>query len=97
MNPIEMKKVHDWMTEKIRVSSPVVREIYKMMNPHMSIQAWLDVVDGSTGRKLKDYVATNAKIQTIKVIRTETGWGLKESKDFVDTNWDTWIHAIAAL
>lgn len=38
-------------------------------------------------RDLITFVRTNQKIQTIKVLRTVLGMGLKEAKDLADSAW----------
>jgi ribosomal protein L7/L12 len=49
-----------------------------------------DWTDSSTGRTLTDYVRSNMKIGSIKIVRANTGLGLKDSKDLVDANWNLW-------
>ena len=46
--------------------------------------------DGSTGRSLEEYIKQNTKIGCIKVIRANTGLGLKESKDIADASMGEW-------
>ena len=33
----------------------------------------------------RDLLAQGKKIQAIKLVRAQTGWGLKQAKDFVDS------------
>lgn len=40
-------------------------------------------------QKVKEYIKQGDLIMAVKYVKDETGWGLKESKDFVDTIRDT--------
>jgi len=47
--------------------------------------------DATFGTLIKE----GMKIQAIKFIRNLFKWGLKESKDFADANWNVWLNLIS--
>jgi len=55
------------------------------------IDIYSDWVDGCTGRTLEEYIRSKMKIGCIKIIRANTGLGLKESKDIADANMGGWL------
>ena len=46
--------------------------------------AW---VDKRVLTEIKDHMRDTKKVQAIKVLRDETGWGLRESKNYVEDNF----------
>ncbi len=52
--------------------------------------SWKDHTLMGLDRTLEDAVRTDRRIVAIKIIRANTGVGLKRAKDFVWSHWDRW-------
>lgn len=57
---------------------PSITNVYAQQNPSQTKDpSYLDY-------DIRDLLAKNKKIEAVKLVREATGWGLKESKDYVE-------------
>ena len=63
---------------RIDVNDPVIVSITEAVDDELRHKGVI------VNRDEVDYLMSNKKITTIKFVRALTGWGLKESKDFVE-------------
>lgn len=53
-------------------------------NPTAFLEAYRDIAYSHFLPEMKRLVDGDQVVEAIKYVRTQTGWGLKEAKDFVD-------------
>ena len=89
MNISELQEVMEWVEGKTN-TNPIQRVIDEgirervITDPNELLEYKYD------GQPMANLVKDEKKIQTIKAIRNVFGWGLKDSKDYLDAHWDEW-------
>ena len=104
MTGTELWIVRDWLIEKSVPSDKDVTEsevhpltcvIVDIINEEIKQNLLTTETYITSGETIADYVRKDTgKIQVIKTVRSIFGWGLKESKDYVDSQWDAWLEKV---
>ena len=79
-------------------SHPLTAVIVDMLNEEIKENILTVEVEQSSTTMPKEYVSDlvkrGARINTVKILRSIFGWGLKECKDYMDSNWDKWLSTV---
>jgi len=96
MSGAELLEVRNWLMEKTTSEShPLTAMIVDILNEDIKDNILtVDIPQTCLTlpkEQVSELVRKGAKVSVIKIIRGIFGWGLKECKDFMDANWDTWV------
>ena len=109
MSENELLEVRNWLQERAKEvagdkdpteseSHPLACVIVDMVNEEIKdniLELKVDAEDGDD-TTFGDYIRNGLKIHAIKVVRGLFKWGLLESKNFCDSNWDKWLAKVKA-
>jgi hypothetical protein len=106
MTGTELWIVRDWLIERARECAPADKDISESES-HPLACVIIDMLNEAIKENLlttgtyigseetiADCVRSNRKIPVIKTFRTIFGEGLKGSKDYVESQLDTWLEKV---
>ncbi len=74
------------MTEESDEADKLIERVLSAVHPQFPARVTVEILKGETGRHvvIDPLIDQRKMINAIKEIRNATGWGLKESKDFIE-------------
>jgi ribosomal protein L7/L12 len=77
-----VRQQHDWSLQEARF---YVQQISHMENPDEPLQMpTADTLPTSVQLQVQQLIANRQKIAAIKLVRENTGWGIRKAKDYVE-------------
>ena len=92
MTGMELWEIRKWIGSPCRGIVGRFPTVFEIINE--GIKKNILTITPDHVEQFSEYVKNGKKIQTVKALRQIFGWSLRESKDYMDANWDRWMASI---